>query len=553
MDTTPEDASIIELPDGAHQPPAPDAEPASAPHGEAPEPAQSTLRIEIGVAVVAFIGFAIAVLAKSPSLLEPDDYAYRASITALTHGWVLLTSAQYHAVLAQLSHTASPGIAQWDHLKNGSWISEKNPGYPFFAVPFAWAHCLRLAPLFYGAVGATGLFVGGRRWLGRFGGTWAVLAYLSSGAAMAFAWRATMPTFTDASLIAAGLGFGLWAMLAVDAGRRRTAVGLVAMLCLEAAVTIRYTDIAVLIVAVIAVVAFARPAKLARRDLVVWAASLAVSLGAVMAFNAAIYGGVTKTGYSAGEITFSLSAIRPNLSIMPWLLVKAMPFAILAAVAVGWGIARFVRRRSSTEGPAVRRDLAVLGTLGAAWASVWGLYLAYTWTAQMGGGTRAGGPQRQGLVGSSAPARALAHGAMSGQDIHLIRFYLPALGALALLAAYTLVRIKLIPAIVVLVALVALGLGSYASLTSGAGPGAGFPGGGTHGGAPNGGFPSSGGTSGGFPFGGSPSGGFPSGGPGPGGAGYGGPPSGGLPGGGPGYGPPPGMGGASPTGTTPSR
>ena len=143
MDTTPEDASIIELPDGAHQPPAPDAEPASAPHGEAPEPAQSTLRIEIGVAVVAFIGFAIAVLAKSPSLLEPDDYAYRASITALTHGWVLLTSGQYHAVLTQLSHSASPGIAQWDHLKSGSWISEKNPGYPFFAVPFAWAHCLR--------------------------------------------------------------------------------------------------------------------------------------------------------------------------------------------------------------------------------------------------------------------------------------------------------------------------------------------------------------------------------------------------------------------------
>ena len=99
MDTTPEDASIIELPDGAHQPPAPDAEPASAPHGEAPEPAQSTLRIEIGVAVVAFIGFAIAVLAKSPSLLEPDDYAYRASITALTHGWVLLTSGQYHCLL----------------------------------------------------------------------------------------------------------------------------------------------------------------------------------------------------------------------------------------------------------------------------------------------------------------------------------------------------------------------------------------------------------------------------------------------------------------------
>jgi len=541
MDTTPEDASIIELPDGAHQPPAPGAEPASAPHGEAPEPAQSTLRIEIGVAIAAFIAFAIAVLAKSPSLLEPDDYAYRASITALTHGWVLLTSGQYHAVLTQLSHSASPGIAQWDHLKSGSWISEKNPGYPFFAVPFAWAHCLRLAPLFYGALASTGLFLGGRKWLGRFGGTWAVIAYLSSGAAMAFAWRATMPTFTDASLIAAGLGFGLWAMLALDSGRRRTIVGLFAMVCLEAAVTIRYTDVTVLLVAVAAVVAFARPAKLTRRDLVAWGASLVVSLGAVMAFNAAIYGGVTKTGYSAGEITFSLSAIGPNLSTMPWLLVKAMPLAVLAAVAIGLGIARFVKGRSGDERTVLHRDLAVMTTLGAAWAAVWGLYLAYTWTAQMGGNGRVPGPKGHELANRGFNAHALTHGAMGGQDIHLIRFYLPALGALALLAAYTLVRIKLLPALVVLVALVALGLGSYSSLTSGSGPGAGFPGGGAHTGLPGGGT-SGGGTSGGFP-----SGGVPNGGPRPGGTGDGFPPSGGAqPSGGAGYGPPPGMGG-SPT------
>ena len=541
MDTFPADASVIALPDGADLPLFDDPAESTAADDALAAPSRRSLRIEVGVAIAAFLAFAIAVLTKSSALLEPDDYAYRASITALTHGWVLLTSAQYHAVLAQLSHTASPGIAQWDHLKNGSWISEKNPGYPFFAVLFAWAHCLRLAPLFYGAVASTGLFIGGRRWLGRFGGTWAVIAYLSSGAAMAFAWRAAMPTFTDASLIAAGLGFGLWAMLAVDTGRRRTLVGLLAMGCFEAAVTIRYTDITVLLVAVVAVVAFARPAKLTRRDLLVWAVSLAVSLGTVMAFNAAVYGGVTKTGYSAGEITFSLSAIRPNLSIMPWLLVKAMPLAVLAAVAIGWGIARFVAKRTSTEGATVRRDLAVLGTLGAAWASVWGLYLAYTWTAQMSGGTPGDHPQEHGPFGNSAPARALAHGAMAGKDIHLIRFYLPALGALALLAAYTLVRIKLIPAVVVLVALVALGLGSYSSLTSGSGPGTGFPGGDTHGGLPSGGFPSGGGTSGGFP-----SGGFPTGGPRPDGAGDGFPPSGGLPGGGAGYGPPPGMGG-SPT------
>ena len=535
MDATPEVASIIGLPDGTRQPPAPVAEPAFAHHGESPEHARSTLRIEIGVAVVAFIGFAIAVLAKSPSLLEPDDYAYRASITALTHGWVLLTSGQYHAVLTQLSHSLSPGIAQWDHLKNGSWISEKNPGYPFFAVPFAWAHCLQLAPLFYGALASTGLFVGGRKWLGRFGGTWAVIAYLSCGAAMAFAWRATMPTFTDASLITAGLGFGLWAMLALDGGRRRTIVGLIAMVCLEAAVTIRYTDVTVLLVAVGAVVAFARPAKLRRSDLVAWGASLVVSLGAVMAFNAAIYGGVAKTGYSAGEITFSLSAIRPNLSTMPWLLVKAMPLAILAAIAIGLGIARFVKGRSGDERTALRQDLAVMTTLGAAWAAVWGLYLAYTWTAQMGRNGRGPGPHGHALTNHGFFGHALAHSAMGGQDIHLIRFYLPALGALALLAAYTLVRITLVPALVVLVALVALGLGSYSSLTSGAAGGAGFPGG-AHGGPPRGGIAQGGGRSGGLPKGGFPPGGMdPHGGH-----------DGGLPsaGGGPSFGPPPGMDGA---------
>jgi hypothetical protein len=45
------------------------------------------------VAIVAFVGLCIAVLMRAPHLLEPDDFAYRASIVALSHGHILLSSA----------------------------------------------------------------------------------------------------------------------------------------------------------------------------------------------------------------------------------------------------------------------------------------------------------------------------------------------------------------------------------------------------------------------------------------------------------------------------
>ena len=65
---------------------------------------------------------------------------------------------------------------------------------------------IRWVPLFYGALACLGCSSATRRWLGRFGGLAAVGLYCSSGAALAFAWRDYMPTFTDASLIAAGSG-----------------------------------------------------------------------------------------------------------------------------------------------------------------------------------------------------------------------------------------------------------------------------------------------------------------------------------------------------------
>ena len=133
---------------------------------------------EVAIAVGAFVLFCIVVLTKATKLLEPDDAAYLASIMALVHGHVTLTTTQYNALSAQLSAHAGTAIAQWVHLPDGRWISEKNPGYPFFAAPFQWMGMLRAAPLFAGAVASTGLFVAGRRWLGKWGGTWAVILFL---------------------------------------------------------------------------------------------------------------------------------------------------------------------------------------------------------------------------------------------------------------------------------------------------------------------------------------------------------------------------------------
>lgn len=182
-------------------------------------------RAPILFASLGFAIFVFLVLIKAPALLEPDDYAYRASIAALSHGQILLTNAQYLALSKQLAANGGQGIVQWHHLASGKWISEKNPGYPFFAVLFYMIHALRLAPLFYGALACVGLFMGARAWLGRWAGTYAVWLYCLSGAALTFAWRATMASFTDASLIAAGFGALLWVALTPGAPpRRRLAV-----------------------------------------------------------------------------------------------------------------------------------------------------------------------------------------------------------------------------------------------------------------------------------------------------------------------------------------
>ena len=315
--------------------------------------------VAAGLALAAFAVLCALVLSFAPRLVEPDDYAYRASIVAMTQGHFLtLSTAQVRCPgravarpggLVTGGGPAPAGIPQWVQLPDGRWISEKDPGYPFLAAPFQALGIIRLAPLFYGALGCLGLYVGARRWLGRWGGPAAVGLFCSSGAAVLFAWRDYMPTFTDASLIAAGTGALLWAVLATEASpARRTGAGLAGFVALEAATFVRYTDIVVLGCAAVAVtVAWRiRAARLPAAALAWWLGSVAVFGAGVAGFDDRVYGGPLTSGYRPGEITFSLGAVLPNLRYMPAHLIEAVPMLVLGAAGLGWIIGRWDRGKN---------------------------------------------------------------------------------------------------------------------------------------------------------------------------------------------------------------
>jgi hypothetical protein len=373
---------------------------------------------EAALAVVAFAALCVAVLSVAPQSAEPDDGAYRASIVAMTEGHFLtLSAAQAQALARKLGDNPAAPPNQWVELGNGRYISEKDPGYPFLAAPFQALGIIRWAPLFYAALACLGLFVGARRWLGRFGGPAAVGLYCSSGAALAFAWRDYMPTYTDASLVAAGSGALLWAMLATEASvRRRTWVGLVGFVALEIATFVRYTDIVILGCAVMAVIVAwrLRAARLPLRTLCWWLASVAAFGAGVAIFDERIYGGPLTTGYQPGEVTFALGAIGPNLRILPAHLMQAMPMLVLGLIALTWIILRWLALRGTNgeAGTTARRDLSVGLTLASSWFAIWGLYSAYTWTTDP-----------------------------TSVTIQVVRFYVPAIGAIALLGAWLVTRI----------------------------------------------------------------------------------------------------------------
>lgn len=404
-------------------PRAQDAEPVVRPRAEPDEhdaPRCLRLRmVEAALAAAAFAVLCVGVLSVAPQPAEPDDGAYRASIVAITEGHLLtLSIGQAERLAGKLGDNPAAPPNQWVQVAGGRYYSEKDPGYPFLAAPFQWLGLIRLAPLFFGLLACLGLFFGARRWLGRYGGLAAVGLYSSSGAALSFAWRDYMPTFTDASLIAAGSGALLWALLATDSGvRRRTWVGLVGLVSLELATFVRYTNVVILGCAVVSVLAASRlpVVRLPRHALGVWLASVAMFIAGTAVFDAAIYGGPLRTGYPPGEVTFAVTAIGTNARLMPTHLLQAMPMLILGLLALAWIVVRFfaARRRGAADSAAARRDLGVAVALAATWVAIWGLYSAYTWTTDP-----------------------------SNVAIQDVRFYLPASGAISLLGAWLVTRIR---------------------------------------------------------------------------------------------------------------
>jgi hypothetical protein len=378
----------------------------------------SDIWLEAALAAAAFAALCVVVLSVAPQAAEPDDGAYHASIVAMTEGHFLtLSTAQAETLARKLNDNPAAPPNQWVELANGRYISEKDPGYPFLAAPFEALGIIRSAQLFYGALACLGLFIGAGRWLGRFGGLAAVGLYCSSGAALAFAWRDYMPTFTDASLIAAGSGALLWATLSTEATpRRRTWAGLAGFAAIEIATFVRYTNIVILGCAVVAVIVAwrMRAANLPFGTLCWWLASVAVFGAGVATFDDLVYGGPLTTGYQPGEVTFGLGAIGPNLRAMPAHLLQAMPMAVLGLIALAWIIVRWLvlRRADGQAGSLARRDLWVGLSVAASWFAIWGLYSAYTWTTDP-----------------------------TNVTVQFVRFYVPAIGAISLLGAWLVTRI----------------------------------------------------------------------------------------------------------------
>src|SRR6476660_4376190 len=378
----------------------------------------SDVWLEAALAGAAFAALCAVVLSVAPQTAEPDDGAYRASIVAMTEGdFLTLSTAQAETLARRLGDNPAAPPNQWIELPDGRYISEKDPGYPFLAAPFEKVGIIRWAPLFYGLLACLGLFIGARRWLGRFGGLAAVGLYCSSGAALAFAWRDYMPTFTDASLIAAGSGLLLWSLLATEASpRRRTWAGVAGFVAIELATFVRYTNIVILGCAVVAVVVAwrLRAARLPLYMLCWWLASVAIFGAGVAIFDDLVYGGPLTTGYQPGEVTFGLGAIVPNLRLMPAHLMQAMPMLVLGLIALAWIIVRWLvlRRADGEAGAMARRDLWVGISVAASWFAIWGLYSAYTWTTD--------------------PTSVI---------VQVVRFYVPAIGAIALLGAWLVTRI----------------------------------------------------------------------------------------------------------------
>ena len=302
-------------------------------------------------------------------------------------------------------------------MTDGRYISEKDPGYPFLAAPFEKAGVIRLAPLFYGALACLGS-VHRRPALAR------ALRRVRSG-------RPVLLIRSRAGVRLARLHADVHRRLADRGGFRGAAVGGAGdrgglsrgapgpaspgssrSRSRRSSAT---PNIVILGCAVVAVIVAwrLRAAKLPLRTLCWWLASVVVFGAGVAIFDDLVYGGPLTTGYQPGEVTFGLGAISHELRIMPAHLMQAMPMLVFGLVALAWIIVRWlVLRRAADVAAAARRDLWVGLALAASWFAIWGLYSAYTWTTD--------------------PTEV---------TVQVVRFYVPAIGAISLLGAWLVTRI----------------------------------------------------------------------------------------------------------------
>jgi hypothetical protein len=151
-----------------------------------------------------------------------------------------------------------------------------------------------------------------------------------------------MPTFADASLIAAGSGILLWALLATEASpSRRTWAGLAGFAAIETAAFVRYTDIVILGCAVVTVIVAwrLRATRLPASTLCWWLATAAIFGAGVAIFDDLVYGGPLSSGYrfatGPGQVTFGLVAIGPNMRYLPAHMIRPFRCWVLGLGARG--------------------------------------------------------------------------------------------------------------------------------------------------------------------------------------------------------------------------
>ena len=179
------------------------------------------------------------------------------------------------------------------------------------------------------------------------------------------------------------------------------------------AVFCRYTNLVILGCAVLTVLVAWRRGRVPTAGLAWWLGS-AVAAAGIALFNDLVYGGPLTSGYRPGEITFSLSALGPNLRYLPGAPDRGHPHA-----AARPGRAGLDHRPLAPAAPCPTASRPPKPAATWPWAA-----LAACGSASGGCTPPTPGPPAPGL-----------------STLQAVRFYVDALGAIALLGAWLLIHL----------------------------------------------------------------------------------------------------------------